>query len=210
MKKFKTVLFSLLIGTLALSAVGCNQSTTTNTSGTSSEAISTESTSTRIEKPVLPTDIELKTFTIKNGLYSIDLPETWIQDTKNTDLLVVDMNEDHSLTVMVDYYAASTVLDEMASNDLDAFIKLYEEKGIPKLLSLAETTELVTIEADNLIACKAYEFTVKVDENTTNKAYFIYAQTDQFFYSISISGDEATYSENIESLKYLPLTLTEY
>lgn len=204
MKKFKTVLFSLLMGTLALSAVGCSDSNVVS----SSDAISSESTAT--EKPVLPTDVNLKTFTIKNGLYSIDLPETWIQDTANTDLLVVDMNENHDLTIMVDYYPVSTVAEEMDGNDLDSFIKLYEEKGIPKLLSMAEASELVTIETDNLIASKAYELTVKVDEQTTNKAYFIYAQTEKFFYSISISGDETTYSENIEGLKYIPLTLKEY
>lgn len=214
MKKFKTVLFSLLMGTLAFSAVGCGQKATedSNTTTTSESSTSANSSDYAIqtETPVVPTDVNLKTFTIKNGLYSIDLPETWIQDTENTDLLVVDMNDKHSLTAMVDYYPASTVAEEMDGEDLDAFIKLYEEKGIPKLLSTAEVSELVNIEADNLIAAKAYELTVNVDENTTNKAYFIYAQTDNIFYSISISGDEATYTENIDALKYIPLTLTEY
>ena len=208
MKKFKTVLFSLLMGTLALSAVGCGQTTLDN--GNTTTTSDSAGTTIKTETPTLPTDVELKTFTIKNGLYSIDLPAHWIQDTVNTDILVVDMDDSRSLTAMVDYYPISTVAEDMEGEDLDAFIKLYEEQGIPKLLSLAEATELVNIEADNLIAAKAYELTVKVDENTTNKAYFVYAQTDNTFYSISISGDEATYAENIEDLKYIPLTLTEY
>lgn len=198
MKKFKTLLFSLLMGTLALSMVGCGEQTT-----------NVSNTSIQMEQLELPTDVSLKTFTIKNGLYSIDLPETWIQDTKNTDLLIVDDASGH-LTVMVDYYPVSTISKEMDGEDLDAFIKLYEKQGIPKLLSMAEASELVSLKADNLLAAKAYELTVKVDENTTNKAYFIYAQTDNFFYSISISGDESTYTENIEGLKYIPLTLKEY
>lgn len=198
MKKFKTVLFSLLIGTFALSLIGCGHQTT-----------NVSNTSIQTQKLELPADINLKTFTIKNGLYSIDLPDTWIQDTENTDLLIVDDPTTH-LTVMVDYYPISTLEKDLDEQTLDAFIKLYEEKGIPKLLSMAESSELITLETDNLIAAKAYELTTKVDENTTNKAYFVYAQTDKFFYSISISGDESTYTKNIEGLKYIPLTLREY
>ncbi len=198
MKKFKTVLFSLLMGTFALSLIGCSPQTT-----------NVSNASIQTQKLELPTDINLKTFTSKNGLYSIDLPDTWIQDTENTDLLIVDDPTTH-LTTMVDYYPISTLENDLAEQTLDAFIKLYEEKGIPKLLSMAESSELITLETNNLIAAKAYELTTKVDENTTNKAYFVYAQTDKFFYSISISGDESTYTKNIEGLKYIPLTLREY
>ncbi|WP_054741695.1 hypothetical protein [Cellulosilyticum ruminicola] len=207
MKKFKTLLFSLLIGTFAISIIGCSQPS--SNLATSTENTTAKNTLANLQKLELPTDVNLKTFTIKNGLYSIDLPETWVQDTENTDLLIVDDASGH-LTAMVDYYPISTVSKEMQGNNLDAFIKLYEKKGIPKLLSMADASELITLETDNLLEAKAYELTVNVDENTTNKAYFVYAQTNDFFYSISISGDESTYTENIEALKYIPLTLKEY
>lgn len=197
MKKFRQLMLSLCIGTLAL--VGC---------GSNEQAITNPEPTQVIELTAPDTTDGYRTFTLNSNQYSILLPDTWIQDLDNQDILVADFDEDHKLTVMVERYPLSEVSVDMEGTDLDAFIKLYEAKGIPKLLEMATTSEMTEFTTDNLVAAKGYELLFE-GEDFTNKGYFIYAQTDQAFYSMSISGNGDVYDANIQDLMYLPATLTE-
>lgn len=197
MKKFTKSFIYLLFSMLCLITVGCAKNTPTTSLSFDAQELS------------IPTDIALKTFVVNDGTFSIDLPATWVQDMENTDILVVDQDASHALTVMVERYPLEFVKEEMTGTDLAAFITLYEKKGIPKLLEMATVSPLTELITPNVIEARGYELTVKL-EDKTNKAYFIYTQTPNAFYSISINAEEDVYEKEVHALKYIPATLKEY
>lgn len=199
MKKFKVVISTLIIGTLLIAggviAVGNHAFGAKGTLATQN-----------LQHLTPPTTEDLKRFTINDGSFSVALPSSWIQDETSQDVLVVDLDQNHGLTLMVERYPMDSL--KLENKDLTSFIKLYEAEGIPQLLKLTTATELEHFSTDNLIDLYGYELTAEL-ENATNKAYFMYAQTENAFYSISISGEASIFDSQIESLKYLPSSLKE-
>lgn len=199
MKKFKKLSLLFCITILSLQLVACNKD------------VPTASTETPITFEKQYEEEALDTFTNPNGTFSIDLPKEWLQDAAaGVDSIVAATDENMPISVMITKYGkGSSLLEDIKENTLDAFINLYEEKGIPKLLSLVTPSPLETVSLDNFSAAKGYEITFSKDD-ISNKGYFLYVKGKDAFYAITISGKAALYDEHISKLKGTINTFKEF
>ena len=200
MKKFKKLTLLFCITIFSLQLVACNKEI---------PASSTEAPIT-FEKQY--EEDALDTFTNPHGTFSIDLPKEWLQDASaGVDTILAAQDESMPISVMITKYSKdSSLLEDIKEDTLDAFINLYEEKGIPKLLTMVTTrSSLETVSLDNFPHAKGYEITFAQDD-INNKGYFLYVEGKDAFYAITISGKAELYDENISKLKGTLNTLKEF
>lgn len=199
MKKFKklTLLFCITIFSIQLTACNKEVSTTSNETPITFEKQFEEST--------------LDTFTNPNGTFSIDLPKEWLQDAKaGVDTILAAQDETMPISVMITKYSKdSSLLEELKEDTLDAFIKLYEEKGIPKLLTLVTPSPLKAVSLDGFPNAKGYDIAFHEGE-INNKGYYLYVEGKDAFYAITISGNAELYDESIAKLQGTLNTFKEF
>ena len=199
MKKFKKLTLLFCITIFSFQLVACNKEV---------PASSTEAPITfekQYEEGVLDT------FTNPHGTFSIDLPKEWLQDASaGVDTILAAQDESMPISVMITKYSKdSSLLEDIKEDTLDAFINLYEEKGIPKLLTMVTPSPLEAVSLDNFPNAKGYEITFSEDD-INNKGYYLYTEGKDAFYAITISGKAALYDEHISKLKGTLNTLKEF
>ena len=200
MRKFKKLLLLSCITIFSLQLVACNKNSNSATSTTAPITF---------EKQY--DNAILDTFTNPNGTFSIDLPKEWLQDASaGVDTILAAPEETMPISVMITKYSKdSSLLIDMKKDTLDDFIKLYEEKGIPKLLSMVTPSPLESVSLDNFSNAKGYEMTFSQDDINT-KGYYLYVEGKDGYYAITISGKAELYSENISKLKGTLNTFKEF
>lgn len=199
MKKFKKLTLLFCITIFSFQLVACNKEV---------PASSTEAPITfekQYEEGVLDT------FTNPHGTFSIDLPKEWLQDASaGVDTILAAQDESMPISVMITKYSKdSSLLEDIKEDTLDAFINLYEEKGIPKLLTMVTPSPLEAVSLDNFPNAKGYEIAFAEDD-INNKGYYLYTEGKDAFYAITISGKTALYDEHISKLKGTLNTLKEF
>lgn len=152
----------------------------------------------------------LDTFTNPHGTFCIDLPKEWLQDANaGVDTILAAQDETMPISVMITKYSkGSSLLEDLKEENLDAFIKLYEEKGIPKLLTLVSPSPLKAVSLDQFSNAKGYEIAFH-EGDVNNKGYYLYVEGKDAFYAITISGKAQLYDESIAKLQGTLNTLKE-
>ncbi len=199
MKKFKKLTLLFCITIFSIQLVACNKEAPT----------SSNETPITFEKQY--EENTLDTFTNPHGTFSIDLPKEWLQDASaGVDTILAAQDESMPLSVMITKYSKdSSLLEDLKEDTLDAFINLYEEKGIPKLLTMVTPSPLEAVSLDNFPNAKGYEIVFHEDD-INNKGYYLYVEGKDAFYAITISGKAALYDEHISKLKGTLNTFKEF
>lgn len=150
-------------------------------------------------------------YTSISGNYSITLPSTWIQDTSitNADMIVLYSNEERDIIISLQQYDREVAEDTMGLNSLERFEHFYKTNSIVSTLYTTGESEKIEYSMENMKNVIAQELVSKSNDNTTVKAFCVIAETDNAYYTCTITGEQKIYNNHINDLKKALSALVE-
>lgn len=150
-------------------------------------------------------------YTSASGNYSITLPSTWIQDTNitNGDILVLYSNEQRDIIISIQQYDREVAEDTMGLDSLQKFEHFYKTNSIVSTLYTTGEVDEVNYSMANMKNVIAEEVQSKSNDNTVAKAFCVLAETDNAYYTCTITGEQKIYNKNIKNLKQVLSAMVE-
>lgn len=142
--------------------------------------------------------------------YALTLSGNWIQDTgaSNEDMLVAYFDEEKNMSISIQRYDKEIAKDTMGLDTLERFQVYYQTNAfIAGLYAAAEVTQQDYTMA-NMTAAVAEELVLS-EEDTVIKAFCVVAESENAYYTCTITGEQSVYDKEIAVLKEALSNLSE-
>lgn len=147
---------------------------------------------------------EVKEYKNSGNTFQIAVSGDWIQSETNKDNITLD-NKDQSLSIMVQAFTKENMDNDVTN--FDSFVTYYKENAIASIVESAESI-VHDLKVESALASKTEEY-IATSDGITAKAFFIYFETEERYFSYAITGIEELYDQNIEELKSVVQTIKE-
>lgn len=204
MRKSKKVVATFMIVAMCGLVTACN--TKNETPDPTATPQATELADTTETPEVTPEPVEeVKDYKNSGNTFQLSVAGEWIQSETNADNITLD-NEDQSLSILVQAFPKED-MDGFMVTSFDDFIAYYKKNAIAAIVASADPINH-EVNVDSSLASLAEEYIATSDE-VTAKAFFVYFETEERYFTYAITGIEELYDQNIENLKNVVQTITE-
>ena len=146
------------------------------------------------EKAQAPKKVAAVQYTSKDKSYSITLPgENWSEEYT----IIADSTEGE-LTVLISNFKKQDVAVS-GIHTAEEFVKFNQDSAYYAVYAMGTVTpQNITLSNMNVVGADE----IRVEENgIVSKAFFVYAQTEQYYYVCAITGKEELYDAHISELQ---------
>ncbi len=148
------------------------------------------------EKAKIP---ETSKYTSKDKSYSITLPgENWKEEYSELGNTIIVDSTEGELSVLISNFKKEE-LKASGIESVEEFAKFNQDSAYYVIYAMGSVTPQKML-LNNMEVVGADE--IRVEENgTVSKAFFVYAQTENYYYVCAITGQESLYDKHIEELQ---------
>ncbi len=140
-----------------------------------------------------------ETYTSKDKSYSITLPgENWKEEYSELENTIIVDSTEGELSVLISNFKKEE-LKESGIETVEEFAKFNQDSAYYVIYAMGSVTPKNMV-LNNMDVIGADE--IRVEENgVVSKAFFVYAQTENYYYVCAITGQENLYEKHIEELQ---------
>lgn len=151
------------------------------------------------EKAQAPKKVAAVQYTSKDKSYSITLPgENWSEEYSDLENTIIADSTEGELTVLISNFKKQDVAVS-GIHTAEEFVKFNQDSAYYAVYTMGTVTpQNITLSNMNVVGADE----IRVEENgIVSKAFFVYAQTEQYYYVCAITGKEELYDAHISELQ---------
>lgn len=154
--------------------------------------------------------IAVEQYSSTGSTFSVQITGKWIQPPDTSpDSIILDNNENKTLTVMIQRYEKEVVYEAADIETLEQFIKYYHENVLSTLLMVKDNgTVIEDITVEGMKKAKRETLNATID-TITAKAQIAYMESEKYYYCFTITGIKQLYDMQIEELEKAVFTIKE-
>ena len=138
-------------------------------------------------------------YTSKDKSYSITLPgENWKEEYSDLENTIIVDSTEGELTVLISNFKKEEV-KLSGIETVEEFVRFNQDSAYYVIYAMGSVAPK-NITLNNMNVAGADE--IRVEENgVVSKAFFVYAQTEKYYYVCAITGEESLYDKHIAELQ---------